>query len=69
MSLDSHPASWASVCGSVSCVQIPLLIKDSVKGPSLAIPKVLERCGLTKEDVDLYEVRLNPAVALLTRSP
>ncbi|KAL8278705.1 hypothetical protein RQP46_008997 [Phenoliferia psychrophenolica] len=25
-------------------------------GPSIAIPKVLERCGLTKADVDLWEI-------------
>ncbi|GAA6002285.1 uncharacterized protein JCM10292_006582 [Rhodotorula paludigena] len=25
-------------------------------GPAFAIPKVLERCGITKEDVDLFEV-------------
>ena len=26
-------------------------------GPSIAIPMVLEAAGLTKEDVDLFEVR------------
>ncbi|KAI0030198.1 thiolase [Vararia minispora EC-137] len=25
-------------------------------GPSIAVPKVLEQCGLTKEDVDLFEI-------------
>ena len=25
-------------------------------GPAIAIPKVLEKVGLTKEDVDLFEV-------------
>jgi hypothetical protein len=28
-------------------------------GPSIAIPKVLEKVGLTKEDVDLFEVCMN----------
>ena len=27
-------------------------------GPTIAIPKVLAKVGLTKEDVDLFEVRL-----------
>jgi acetyl-CoA acetyltransferase len=27
-------------------------------GPTFAIPKVLAKVGLTKEDVDLFEVRL-----------
>lgn len=29
-------------------------------GPSVAIPKVLEKAGITKEDVDLFEVGNNP---------
>jgi hypothetical protein len=28
-------------------------------GPAFAIPKVLEKVGLTKEDVDLFEVCMN----------
>lgn len=28
----------------------------AVQGPAFAIPKVLERCQITKEDVDLFEV-------------
>jgi len=27
-------------------------------GPTIAIPKILAKLGLTKEDVDLFEVRL-----------
>ena len=28
-------------------------------GPTIVIPKVLEKVGLTKEDVDLFEVCMN----------
>lgn len=30
--------------------------------PIYAIPKVLEQAGLTKEDVDVYEVRVNVVI-------
>ena len=36
-------------------------------GPSLAIPKILEKTGLTKEDVDLFEI--NEAFASMVSTP
>jgi hypothetical protein len=35
-------------------------------GPALAIPKVLERVGITKDDVDLWEI--NEAFATMVSS-